>query len=900
MLVSVGCCSSTVLLKMLVKPFGCQMSRHRTYAGALEFVQFLNPNATCALNLIAADPKPMAEKQSLASTSSEAYHTVFIDTSLDTHLAIIVSDLDTVSDLKRKIEKEYPLCFPNVGKITIGAVKVKRRGHLYHLSDSMYIKSAFLGVINENWFLRVDISSLEVHDENKILHNPDSNNLLICSGITSNTPVDGVGLSLKKGTNDLDNEIEVPQKHVDLKNNTSKHAANRKRKNEHGLGNESLLKEKEAFMLHLSSQHSVGDRDNNENAALDSLTMKTMDDDQLLGDGSSSLNRKRKKIRKSSKVLDQAVSVVPSSGEDVLEEDSLGSKAISHKDFGEPNIVFVPGQDEQETTPSQLCGISLKEKHCHVLFSSSPNSYELMKEQENAIRKMQNRGNKHTQGNAENKEEKVRKRSKKKHKSTEKNLADLISEDQNVFHQSSTSTDKEREVEASSNLNGTKLELQKFKDETGPVPHQRNLESAECTKVQSHTLDHSNQGKAIEIHVSGSPPNSSCQMSNTRAKAEKKEEQVRKKSKKKRKLTEKNLADLTAEGQNVFQQSSKTSADNEKELEASSNRTKKSKLEEIDFKCNLNGTKLGLEKFEDETGQVPQQPNLESAKCTNVQSHILDHSDQGMPVEVNVTGNLPNSSCADEANNCLEISSKGDRINVEKHLPCHEAVGSGVVIVDKEAGADSGDKPKAKKGNKKADLHSTGTSLDLQSSLKSNDKQGIRKSQSEDKSDESVLHSEKKLPKTSRGEVKAPGLDMSDKSNSISEKTKRQNVANVYKTNNDSDKQNSNSFAVSNSVLERSKNTVGQNKMVNKLQLGVGHSQVANGKVSGKDRGEVVNANGFEKKKRLLGKSGSIFNDDSSGSSEEENGDDGSDTSTRTPSDHSLSSDYSDGKAMQI
>lgn len=50
------------------------------------------------------EQKSMAELQSLVSTS-EAYHTVFIDTSLDTHLAIIVSDLDTVSDLKSN-------CFP--------------------------------------------------------------------------------------------------------------------------------------------------------------------------------------------------------------------------------------------------------------------------------------------------------------------------------------------------------------------------------------------------------------------------------------------------------------------------------------------------------------------------------------------------------------------------------------------------------------------------------------------------------------------------------------------------------------------------------------------------------------------------------------------------------------------
>lgn len=55
----------------------------------------------------------MAEKRSLACTSSEAYHTVFIDTSLDTHLAVVVCDLDTVSDLKSNLPPVFfnPLIF---------------------------------------------------------------------------------------------------------------------------------------------------------------------------------------------------------------------------------------------------------------------------------------------------------------------------------------------------------------------------------------------------------------------------------------------------------------------------------------------------------------------------------------------------------------------------------------------------------------------------------------------------------------------------------------------------------------------------------------------------------------------------------------------------------------------
>ncbi|XP_022776226.1 uncharacterized protein LOC111317947 isoform X2 [Durio zibethinus] len=99
------------------------------------------------------------------SGGSTVYNTVFIDTSLDTHLAMIVSDSDTVSDLKKKILYEHPLCFPKIGEIKINALKVKRKGYLYHLSDSMFVKSAFGGV-SKSWFLSVDASSSEEHMEN--------------------------------------------------------------------------------------------------------------------------------------------------------------------------------------------------------------------------------------------------------------------------------------------------------------------------------------------------------------------------------------------------------------------------------------------------------------------------------------------------------------------------------------------------------------------------------------------------------------------------------------------------------------------------------------------------------------------------------------------------------------
>ncbi|KAJ6719693.1 hypothetical protein OIU79_007353 [Salix purpurea] len=92
-------------------------------------------------------------------------NTVFIDTTLDTHLALIVSASDTVSDLKKKILHEHKLCFPTNGDIKIHALKVKRRGILYHLSESMFVKSAFDGT-GKNWFVSVDASTIEENTDN--------------------------------------------------------------------------------------------------------------------------------------------------------------------------------------------------------------------------------------------------------------------------------------------------------------------------------------------------------------------------------------------------------------------------------------------------------------------------------------------------------------------------------------------------------------------------------------------------------------------------------------------------------------------------------------------------------------------------------------------------------------
>ncbi|XP_047321030.1 COP1-interactive protein 1-like [Impatiens glandulifera] len=84
---------------------------------------------------------------------------VYFDTSLDTHILLTVSDSDTVSDIRKKIVHEHLRCFPIFGPIEVHALKVKRKGNFYHLSESMLVRCAFEGV-TKSWFLSVDASSL--------------------------------------------------------------------------------------------------------------------------------------------------------------------------------------------------------------------------------------------------------------------------------------------------------------------------------------------------------------------------------------------------------------------------------------------------------------------------------------------------------------------------------------------------------------------------------------------------------------------------------------------------------------------------------------------------------------------------------------------------------------------
>ncbi|CAN1216659.1 hypothetical protein LINPERPRIM_LOCUS714, partial [Linum perenne] len=123
-----------------------------------------------------------------------SFNIVFIDTTLDTHLAMDVSYSDTVADLKKRIVEEHSLCFPKCGEIRIDGLKVKRRGLYYSLAESMLVKSAFDGVKN-SWFISVEASSVSKGKEIEgFLSYEEEAGLALVSVENNGLEKEGVGL----------------------------------------------------------------------------------------------------------------------------------------------------------------------------------------------------------------------------------------------------------------------------------------------------------------------------------------------------------------------------------------------------------------------------------------------------------------------------------------------------------------------------------------------------------------------------------------------------------------------------------------------------------------------------------------------------------------------------------
>ena len=310
------------------------------------------------------------------------------------------------------------------------------------------------------------------------------------------------------------------------------------------------------------------------------------------------------------------------------------------------------------------------------------------------------------------------------------------------------------------------------------------------------------------------------------------------KSKRKQNAAAKNLLDLQTKDQDVGHKDPTPSADNQREVEASSKRTKKTKSAKTSSKNKLNESNLEHEKDSGvEIDPLQAHTNSGTDKSPQVSLHTTEGNYKGRPVE---------DECAE------------NMLPPAKKLPKTSRSGSGT---DKSS---------------QVPLHTT--------------EDNYKGRPVEDKYAEQMLHPEKKLPKASRSGTTALQSSKSDKFTSIPEEERRPSTLNATETSINSEKK-SEALTVSNSKLGNSKSRVRQNKLGNEGQSGAGQGVR---KASVNDIGEVVN--GSQNDKGVLAKLGAIFKDDSSGTSEDEDGDN-SDASTRTPSDNSFSSDYSDGES---
>ncbi|RCV34208.1 hypothetical protein SETIT_7G142500v2 [Setaria italica] len=68
---------------------------------------------------------------------------LFLDTDLGTRLALLVAPDTTIRGLKSRVDAEHAAAFPDLGPVSVKSFEVRRKGVLYHLSDSMTVTSAF-------------------------------------------------------------------------------------------------------------------------------------------------------------------------------------------------------------------------------------------------------------------------------------------------------------------------------------------------------------------------------------------------------------------------------------------------------------------------------------------------------------------------------------------------------------------------------------------------------------------------------------------------------------------------------------------------------------------------------------------------------------------------------------
>jgi hypothetical protein len=228
---------------------------------------------------------------------------------------------------------------------------------------------------------------------------------------------------------------------------------------------------------------------------------------------------------------------------------------------------------------------------------------------------------------------------------------------------------------------------------------------------------------------------------------------------------------------------------------------------------------------------------------------------------------------SDKAGHGMEVSCRSDRINFNEYFVPNQDLGktaaSGEVLVDKATKAKQVGGMNSNKKKKKLDALSRVPSFDLHGSSRLNVNDGIGE-------------------KPPAGGVKVPPSSKSDKISSTPAEARKSGALGLIVTNTFA-KNNKEPSAASYSSLESSRKTRARGHGSDKQ-----HNQTNGREVSPANVEGVVNSS--QRKKSLIGKSGTIFQDDNYEHSAEDRTE-SSDSSTRTPSDNSLSSDYSDGES---
>lgn len=385
------------------------------------------------------------------------------------------------------------------------------------------------------------------------------------------------------------------------------------------------------------------------------------------------------------------------------------------------------------------------------------------------------------------------------------------------------------------------------------------------------------------------------------------DDKVRKKAKK-QSSTAKNLPDLQKKEQDVGPEIStsfackiKVDAPPEKRKTksvktSSTNQFKRSKLEsEKDA-----GTEVVSFHHKQDYGTFDFSQMLSSYEPEN-------HS-VGRPSDANVDGNLLKLGRIKKFNDHKEASSnQGDMVNMSRQSE-DEVVAPTQVLADQDTKKRSKTVGKTNKNKKMSNVHSEGTSFDLQNSSKISKNQDVETKLEGDNQLEDPLsadrhsklmpESSRKFSGISRNDLKsAPPHDIG-KFGTIPEEVKQPNVVNASGTNSTAHailKENDEA-SLSTSSSDSSEERTYQNKRA-KRQSNLDRYRVTVRKAPSKNAGKVVN--GSDQRKSLLATYGSIFNDGGSESSDGDNGAVDSDVSTRTPSDSSASSDYTEGETNQ-